>query len=250
MNAVHEQCSAVKFQDSYEALACACIHVAATMSLWRRAEDKEMFGLWVCGTGGMVVGTCPLLCPAEVAVSTVRGLLSMIQPEAIIVMTEMHSQAISKSSLQEVQHEFCCLGTSGTSVIPGLQELPAGCTITDMAAAVLSAAEVCINNHSLHLLTILILEPMRCYLEHRTVRNQRFLAKVSVVQARRIPAVAIINVIERAFTDVTRKHLSMLSSQVSLAAKACASNVEVRILHEAACEAQLRAPWDASRVYL
>lgn len=89
-----------------------------------------------------MVGTCPLLAPPEVAVATTRALLSAIQPKAIVVVTEMHEQAVSKASLQAVQHDFYSLGTSETSGSGGLQELPAGCTITDMAAAVLSAAEV------------------------------------------------------------------------------------------------------------
>lgn len=94
--------------------------------------------------GGMVVvGTCSTRCPPEVAISTTRGLLSMLQPKSIVVISELHEQDVSKASLQEVQHDFYCLGTSETSAMSGgLHELSAGCTITGMAAAVLSAAEV------------------------------------------------------------------------------------------------------------
>lgn len=70
------------------------------------------------------------------------------------------------------------------------------------------------------------------------------------MQARRLPAVAVISVIQQAFTDLTRKHLSGLASQISLAARACASAADVSMLQEAAGEAHLKAVWEAPRLYL
>ena len=91
----------------------------------------------------MALGACPPHSPPEAAVATTRGMLSVLQPKGIVVMTDLHEQAISKSSVQEEQQEFYILGTSATSKFPaGLHMLPAGCTIPGMAAAVLSAAEV------------------------------------------------------------------------------------------------------------
>ena len=74
------------------------------------------------------------------------------------------------------------------------------------------------------------------------------------VQARGIPAVAVVSVVHQAFTDITRKTLSGLAFQISSAARVCGSHADGsnlhKFLHGAALEAQLQAPWDAPRVYL
>lgn len=164
--------------------------------------------------GVLAVGTCPPLGIPEVAVSTARGILSVVKPKSIVIVTELCAQSLSKSSQQEMQYDFYYLGNSnvlGSS--DGIQELPSGCTVTGMAAAVLSVSE-----------------------------------------ARGIPAVAVVSVVHQAFTDITRKGLSGLAFQMSSTARACGSQADGshlhQLLHGAALEAPLQAPWDAPRVYL
>lgn len=191
----------------------------------------------------MAIGACPPRSPPEVAVAVTRGLLSMLQPKSIVVITELHEQAISKSSLQEAQHEFYGLSTSQASVSPaGLHPLPAGCCVTDMAAAVLSAAEVRDIVES-------VLFFVRALLQ-RPDLSARVTGCGHVVQARGIPAVAVVSIAHQAFAAVTRKHLLALASKIALAVEACAPELGVTILQQAACEAPLRSPWEAPRVYL
>lgn len=66
-----------------------------------------------------------------------------MKSKSIVIVTELCAQSLSKSSQQEMQHDFYYLGNSNVfGSADGIQELPSGCTVTGMAAAVLSVSEV------------------------------------------------------------------------------------------------------------